>query len=137
MVLWFAWMNVDLLPVVSVYKQHTCLYSISAQTCYNHILCGGCQGQGISVQLLTAVCYAQLPWCLTAPEFSNTSFVFIAFLPSTDSFSPKNKNIQPLICLLYHTGTAVFFCINCQFNLTFWWISRPTDNSGVSLYGYL
>lgn len=123
MVLWFAWMNVDLLPMVSVYKEHTCLCFESAQTDYNHILCGGCQGQGIYVQLLTAMYYAQLPWCLTAPEFSNTSFMFIAFLPSNDSFLKKTKKnpkkqktqkkkkkiIQPPICLLYHIGTAVFF----------------------------
>lgn len=91
MVLWFAWMNVDLLPVVSVYKEHTCLCFESAQTGYNHIFCGGCHGQGIYVQLLTAMYlyYAQLPWCLTAPEFSNTSFMFIAF-PLT-LFSPKKQ----------------------------------------------
>lgn len=50
----------------------------------------------------------------------------------------QTKNIQPPTCLLYHIGAAVgFFCINCQFNLTFWWISRPTDNSSVSFFCFL
>lgn len=137
MVLQFAWMNGDLLLVVSVYKEHTCLCFESAQTGYNHIFCGGCQGQGIYVQLFTAMYYAQLPWCLTAPEFSNTSFMFIAFLPSNDSFFSPKKQKYPTSNVLYHIGTAVLFCINCQFNLTFWWISRPTDNSSVSFFVFL
>lgn len=91
-------MCVDLLCVVSGYKQHTCICFRSAQTSYNQALCvvavkGGGYMLSCELPCVTHVCvqFHSLLWYLAVPASSKTFLRFIPFLPSPVSFFLKIK----------------------------------------------
>lgn len=137
MALWFAWDSCRCMwtcfPVASVYKQHTCVCSESAQgeLQLSHLCCG-CQGRGIHIQLLTAMCYARLcviPQPAMVPGSTWIQQDFLCSLPFCHHLAPsslnKSKqkkpppNPQPCNMFALSYWHCCVLCINCRFDLTF------------------
>lgn len=110
---------------LSVYKMHTCTWSEPAQAGCDGILYRCCwqkRGRGFMLSCKLP-CVMHIMYLIPHPSMvsDNTRLCWLPFSPLSLPFPLKKEKKS----WLYHVGTAgFFFCMNCQLNLTFWFLKK-------------